>query len=328
LQLHKAGGAGTLILSSDLTDTNNAMGKIAFGSTGITGAEERTALIVSTKRDAVTTVPLGSLEFYTANGAIPAERMRIDNRGYVGIGTTAPDSHLTLQVGASGGVQNMFSLFNVDGAPRCIFKYDTDAVKFQFTDRNGGPILGWTENGGIGSVVGIGTTSPGAALDIRAVTTSPLYVQAQPTVGATAIAALVVNGAGNVGIGRVGPTAQLHVYGVTDNVAFEVQASSSNASGVNSVNVGLYVDKRGNVGIGTIAPSQRLEVSGIVSANGIISNATITANAGTMMLTPLSSTPNGTSAEGTMFYNSVSKKLWTCAQGGGCSTSAGWQSAW
>ena len=94
-QVHNA---GTSVAMLSLTNTDAASGafpgQIQFASMAITNTEKRIAIIAATKGDASTTSPLGSMVFFTANGGSPAERMRIDNAGNVGIGAAAPTAKL------------------------------------------------------------------------------------------------------------------------------------------------------------------------------------------------------------------------------------------
>ncbi|MFA5927812.1 MAG: hypothetical protein WC838_00720 [Candidatus Margulisiibacteriota bacterium] len=103
LHIHGSSGANPyalLNLTSSLAGNNQTMGGISFGSTGISGSDQRTAIIASTKRDAITTAPKGDLAFYTANGATPSNpRLYIQPDGAIGIGTTVPGYKLDIDAG-------------------------------------------------------------------------------------------------------------------------------------------------------------------------------------------------------------------------------------
>jgi hypothetical protein len=127
------------------------------------------------------------------------------------------------------------------------------------------------ESGSNGNV-GIGTTTPGAKLDISSTgvilrlgdngdsTTNFDFSRNQQT-GALTIQGnqtgdnniVLAPTSGNVGIGITTPTVRLHVSGTTGGV-FEVDG----ASAVNA----LYVSASGQVGIGTTSPTAPLEVLG------------------------------------------------------------------
>jgi hypothetical protein len=95
MQVHSAGtGVALLSLTNIDTASGASPGAIQFASTGLSSVDKRIAIVVAAKGDASTTAPLGSLLFLTANGSTPAERMRIDNAGNVGIGTAGPTAKL------------------------------------------------------------------------------------------------------------------------------------------------------------------------------------------------------------------------------------------
>jgi hypothetical protein len=149
-----------------------------------------------------------------------------------------------------------------------------------------------------GDSIGIGTTSPGAKLDIKlgsdvdffriqraSATGRTQFVLADENAntiwrvggtgpGVTTFAffdgtqnALTLEQNGNVyftpfgsvGIGTTSPTAKLHVTGSTGGV-FEVDTANAATT--------LYVSASGNVGIGTSSPAQRLDVSGSIAIAG------------------------------------------------------------
>jgi hypothetical protein len=104
----------------------------------------------------------------------------------------------------------------------------------------------------------------------------------------------------------------------SNNTLGDLAFGMRNASPDTSFTERMRLTRVGNVGIGTTVPSQRLEVSGIVSANGLVSNAMITANAGAILLVP-TTTPNA--VKGVMFMSSLNNKLWVY-------DGSNWQAAW
>jgi len=78
----------SLVLSKNLTSTNNAIGVISFANSSIAnGSEKRVATIGSWTDGALNS---GAMTFGTALTGTVYERMRITSNGYVGIGLTAP----------------------------------------------------------------------------------------------------------------------------------------------------------------------------------------------------------------------------------------------
>jgi len=116
----------------------------------------------------------GSIQFCTTgtNNAAALERMRITSDGKVGIGTSSPDS--ALQVNGAGGIR-----INEDGAGTKLVQLRSDyagqgpAINVFTND----PLLFLTNNSERLRItsdgkVGIGTSSPGGALDVVAGNTS------------------------------------------------------------------------------------------------------------------------------------------------------------
>jgi Skp family chaperone for outer membrane proteins len=98
--------------------TTAVLGTLAFFNTKIAGAEKRNAVITGSNNGAVNS---GKIALYTANAGTLSERMRIDNLGNVGIGTTAPTQLLSVNGTAGkpgGGTWDVFSderLKNIKG---------------------------------------------------------------------------------------------------------------------------------------------------------------------------------------------------------------------
>ena len=167
--------------------------------------------------------------FYTANGTSSGERMRIDASGNVGIGTATPSSNLEI-VGNGGTV------LDVQGSQGQLFSV-TDSLTgsiFAVSDISGVPILDVNSNGTsyFDGSVGIGTSSPGAKLEVSgssgAITgTGITYLN-----NADDAFSLVINNAGT--------SAQ------NDRGVFDARVGGSSVFRVNN---------SGNVGIGTVSPT-------------------------------------------------------------------------
>ena len=121
LRLQGSSAYGLLSIGNTGTGTGTGIGRITFASTGYTGADKRTAVIISSSETAVTDNPTGNLRFFTSNAGSIGERMRVDGAGNVGIGTTAPTDKLSVNGTASkpgGGSWAVFSderLKNIKG---------------------------------------------------------------------------------------------------------------------------------------------------------------------------------------------------------------------
>ena len=167
------------------------------------------------------------LAIRTANAGAENEQVRIDNLGFVGIGTNDPEAKVHIR----GGANSQF-----------IFETVTTANAAQ-----GGPVISLGEStsevgvsGGIAFVENI--TASGNNTDVTmglyyngisnyfAITGSAI---AGSTVGANLRAAshhfVVQRDAGNIGIGTASPAAKLDVYGGTDSIWLH---KTTNAGGV------------------------------------------------------------------------------------------------
>jgi hypothetical protein len=80
-------GFGQLVLTNHQFGTANIVGSLPFVNAGLATAEKRIAQINGVTSGATNS---GALTFSTNNAGTFAERMRIDNAGNVGIGTTSP----------------------------------------------------------------------------------------------------------------------------------------------------------------------------------------------------------------------------------------------
>ena len=218
----------------------------------------------------------GQLAFFTNNGAGSAddtllERMRIDENGNVGIGTTSPDNTLHIHGGDTGGAT-----------------FNNVVLKLTGTSNN--------NSGSIGMLFNMRYEASGAKSAIFSKDYTANWNRSslvfctnneQNTNDATlSDARMTIREDGNVGIGTTSPSRKLQVAGdvVLGYIAGTndgLWMSNSHSSGVygtspfiqgvtsgfGTKNIALNPNG-GNVGIGTNSPNQKLHVSGTARITG------------------------------------------------------------
>jgi hypothetical protein len=172
------------------------------------------------------------------------ERMRLLNNGNLGIGVTNPS--YGLDVVNSG----------------------TYMATFRHTNLTAGLGIGYS------SIEAIGTNA-----------TNDIYLRSKSTgfiaLQTNSVTRLIVNGTGNVGIGKTNPSTTLDVNGTITSTGLLCSGGAIVIDTSNNVNIDsgvLYVDGSNNrVGIGTTQPNQKLHITGDTRIEGNLTvNGTLT----------------------------------------------------
>jgi hypothetical protein len=259
----------------------------------------------------------GALIFVTKNAGVLTERVRVDNAGNFGIGTSAPD--VKLQVFHSSANTNLANI----GLPDLVLGLrnttstngNMSIISFQDASGYGNVNIGaiqkdqtnhaadlafftrtntttFGERMRIDSTgnVGVGTATPGYRLDVQggSINTSQnLCINGDCKSAWSQVASQWANGSGSinyaggsVGIGIASPVYSLDVNGGLNG--FRAKAATTSATDTiatfeNSTAIKMIVRGNGNVGIGTTSPAKPLDVVGDINASGTITGGNIQA---------------------------------------------------
>jgi hypothetical protein len=200
----------------------------------------------------------------------------INSGGNVGIGTTSPAANLHVATAGTTGSTSMFLISRASGYGHTLFEQTYDSTYFtagktltlkndsgtafaHFAGNNAGTVTNFLLPSGS---VGIGTTSPGYALDVIARASGEGGVRfwnnraASSTVDSVAIHLNVSNTVGMTG-GKIVVAENTNDAWPT-NMQFYINSASSSYSPVEA----MRITSAGNVGIGTTAPSSKLNIVG------------------------------------------------------------------
>lgn len=285
----------SLVLSKNLTSTNNAIGVISFANSNIADGNEKRLTTIGTSTDGA--LNSGVLAFNTMLTGTLAERMRINSAGNVGIGTTAPAYKFDV-VGASQYVARFKKTDNTNGGiivesatgfnPNVTLAVNGVNKWYLVSNATGSDALQFWDSPGTtarftltqtGSL-GLGTTSPAYRLDVQGGqlnTSGGLCIAgdcktAWSQVGGsqwTTSGTTINYSTGNVGIGVAAPATKLDVNGTVNATALTVSGSpvvsSQWATSGTTINYAT-----GNVGVATAAPTEKLHVTGNIKVTGNI----------------------------------------------------------
>ncbi len=176
----------------------------------------------------------------TDSGSCPAYTTFLEN-GNVGIGIAAPNKQLHVKTG-SGNAE-----IDLQSAASPLWAMYQDDTTDQLRFWNGDNRLTITTDGKIG----IGTTGPGAPLDVKGPDTDNALLARFYSATSSRGSFGIRNGV------SVNPTTFIGTLGATENLAI----------GANNVEA-IRVQANGNVGIGTTTPGTKLEIAGQVKITG------------------------------------------------------------
>jgi hypothetical protein len=278
LTLNKATGEVGILLEGNGTD----VAKFKLASAGVNHAVQ------------IGSVSNNEVQFHTAN----SEKMRLAANGNVGIGVTSPASKLTIDapVGDFANGANAISL-NYDGGSSpddvgggIVFSqrwWSASAgqqvtggifgIKNGANGTYGGGLAFYTQPNGASNMaqhmvirdtgnVGIGTTNPGAKLEIEGDATADDTAQlivASGGVDNNAIIHFTDDDGGQVNaIGAL--EGNMLTFASQNELVFKTDTSSI----LGNTNTRMTIDSSGDVGIGDTTPSYKLDVAGTIRATG------------------------------------------------------------
>jgi hypothetical protein len=178
------------------------------------------------------------------------ERARIDSSGNLGIGTSSPAYKLDVV----GPVQTSAGYYiNGNASGGYVWVRDNTALRFGTNDAERMRISATGD-------VGIGTSSPGAKLDVRGNATFTGNATARQTADFTNTGGQIYVGVESSAGGAVftGSSAYAGILGTNNTTALQLATNGA---------VRATLDSSGNLGIGTSSPGQKLEVAGNILIN-------------------------------------------------------------
>ncbi|MBI4698070.1 MAG: hypothetical protein HY758_03965 [Nitrospirae bacterium] len=268
-----------------LTRINNVspgseMGKLTFLAPNASGISRDWAQLRVVVENATANSESAGLAFNTRNGdnSFP-ERVRIDGKGNVGIGTSNPFAILNLY---TNGTSSKSTAGNKDQ------RLYMQLGSIQSVN-DGSEIVFGMQDVGSGRYAAIGTDVKATGLANQI--SGDIYLATKSLVTDTALTRrMVIQANGNVGIGTTSPNEKLHLYGTSNTFAHIEGGPATTSNGIKMTTNGnimfvsnengrmgffntsserMSILNNGNVGIGTITPGQRLDVAGNIKGNAL-----------------------------------------------------------
>ena len=263
LHLYQVAGSSNLVLESDDTTpiAGDDLGQIDWYNPN-SGGNVRARILGEADGTWSGGYYATRISFWTNNvGTTLSEKMRIDNSGNVGIGTTSPEFKLDVV----GNVNAYNLLINGTAVSTTTGTLTGTGTAWYIPMWNGTTSLNNSAVTQNGSNVGIGTTAPGFKLDVSGTTRvsgTTLRVQT----GTSSLTGQMDFGNADTLAGYDSSIFKIRTWDSVDYYeAMRVDGTNHRT---------ILAATEGNVGIGTTAPTVKLDVAGVINATNLLINGT------------------------------------------------------